>query len=660
MNAPPDPPRVEPSPLVSVVMANRDGGRYLAAAIASVQRQSLRDLELIVSDDGSRDDSVAIVGAAMVADPRVRLVRSETSGGPAAARNRALAQARGEWIAAMDSDDSIEADRLERLTAAARADGADIVADDLVVFEDGELRPSQRLLTGRWAANPRWIDVADYVAHNRFYRRGPNLGFLKPLIRAAAFSSPLLRYDESLRIGEDYDLVVRLLLAGGQMRVYPLPLYRYRKHTNSTSHRLDERALTAILAADDRLCETIPAGDQRLDAAWKSRRRSIERALRFEALMTAVKRRAWRRTAAIALRDPRAVALLRLPLAARVERAAQRLRRAGLAQAQNAGAGLPSAAASDAAAALRADATPVEVTVCICTFRRPTGLLEAMASVAEQRLPRRVQLTLFVVDNDHEPSARRLVERFAKDAGFPVVYRHYPGENISIARNGALDATGTRWLAFLDDDERASPNWLVELLAQRAGARTVFGPCEAVYAAHAPSWMRRADYHSNRIVHRHGAIETGHTCNALIDVAFVRRHSLRFDVELGRSGGEDTIFFHAMRRCGAKLAYAPNAIVFEDVAAGRATVGWIARRRYRAGQTYALMLRRFSPRRYALWAWMSPLKIAFCSFVGASTCFDSARASRWAMRGVFHLGGLSYALGFGIHQEYAPRRHSQT
>jgi succinoglycan biosynthesis protein ExoM len=639
MNAPPDPPRVEPGPLASVVMANRDGGRYLAAAIASVRGQSLRDLELIVSDDGSLDDSVAIVEAAMAEDSRVRLVRGETSGGPAAARNRALAQARGEWIAVMDSDDLMEADRLGRLTAAAQTDGADIAADDLVVFDDGGSRPIRRMLTGPWASNPRWIDAADYVARNRFYGRGPNFGFLKPLIRAAAFSSRLLRYDESLRIGEDYDLVLRLMLAGGQMRVYPLPL-------------------TAILAADDRLCETIPAGDRRLDAAWKSRRRSIERALRFEALMTAVKRRAWRSAAAIALHDPHAVALLRLPLAARFERAAQRLRPAGLAEARNASAG-PSFAAVADTAALPTDATPDEVTVCICTFRRPTGLSEAMASVAGQRLPQRVQLTLFVVDNDHEPSARPLVERFAEDAGFPVAYRHCPGENISIARNDALDAAETRWLAFLDDDERASPNWLVELLAQRAGARTVFGPCEAVYAAHAPSWMRRADYHSNRIVRRHGAIETGHTCNALIDVAFVRRHSLRFDVELGRSGGEDTIFFHAMRRCGAMLAYAPNAIVFEDVAAGRATVGWIARRRYRAGQTYALMLRRFSPRRYALWAWTSPLKIAFCSFVGASTCFDSARASRWAMRGVFHLGGLSYALGFGIHQEYAPRRHWQ-
>ncbi len=651
MNAPLDPSRAAPSPVASVVMANRDGGRFLAAAIASVRSQSLRDLELIVSDDGSSDDSVAIVDAATAADPRVRLIRGETSGGPAAARNRALAQARGAWIAVMDSDDLMEADRLERLIAAAQVDGADIVADDLVVFEDGGSQPIRRLLTGRWASGARWIDAADYVARNRFYGRGPNLGYLKPLIRAAAFPSGILRYDESLRIGEDYDLVLRLLLAGGQMRLYPLPLYRYRKHANSTSHRLDGRALEAILAADGRLGETIAAGDRRLDAAWKSRRRSIERALHFEALMTALKRRDWMHAATAALRDPRAAALLRLPLAARLERAVRRRRAAGFEEAANAGP-TPLSAAPD-------DAAPVAVTVCICTFRRPIGLAEAMTSVAEQRLPSGVQRILVVVDNDRQPSTRPVVDRFAADVDFPVVYRHCPGENISIARNGALDATATRWLAFLDDDERAAPDWLAELLAASAGAQAAFGPCEAVYAAHTPSWVRRGDHHSNRIARRHGAIETGHTCNALIDAAFIRRHGLRFDIELGRSGGEDTLFFHAMRRCGATLAYAPKAIVFEDVAAGRATVGWVARRRYRAGQTYALMLRRFSPRRYALWAGTSPLKIAFCSFLGASIWFDSARASRWAMRGVFHLGGLSYALGFGIHQEYGPRRRSQ-
>ena len=83
------PPRPAARPLVSVIMANRDGGRFIAAAIDSVRRQSLSDLELIVSDDGSRDDSVTIVEAAMAEDPRIRLIRwrgERRSGGRAQSR----------------------------------------------------------------------------------------------------------------------------------------------------------------------------------------------------------------------------------------------------------------------------------------------------------------------------------------------------------------------------------------------------------------------------------------------------------------------------------------------------------------------------------------------------------------------------------------------
>ena len=102
------------APVVSVIMANYNGSAYLGDAIASVRRQSLRELELIVSDDASTDDSVRIVSEAMGGDPRIRLLRSKQNSGPAAARNKALALAKGDWIAVMDSDDLMHPDRLLR------------------------------------------------------------------------------------------------------------------------------------------------------------------------------------------------------------------------------------------------------------------------------------------------------------------------------------------------------------------------------------------------------------------------------------------------------------------------------------------------------------------------------------------------------------------
>ncbi|MGZ3314934.1 MAG: glycosyltransferase family 2 protein, partial [Caulobacteraceae bacterium] len=93
------------APLVSLIMANYNGARSLAEAIASAQRQTLADWELILVDDASTDDSLAIAVTLAQADQRIKVLAQARNRGPAAARNRALAAARGAWIAVVDSDD---------------------------------------------------------------------------------------------------------------------------------------------------------------------------------------------------------------------------------------------------------------------------------------------------------------------------------------------------------------------------------------------------------------------------------------------------------------------------------------------------------------------------------------------------------------------------
>src|SRR5262245_29211267 len=213
-----------PQPTVSIVMANYNGAAHLADAIRSAQSQSLRDLEIIVSDDASSDDSIAIATGLMAEDRRIRLVRGCHNAGPAAARNRALALAQGEWIAVMDSDDLMHPDRLTTLVEMARRDNADMVADNLVEFDTSGSKPPRLLLSGRWAQEPFWVEICRYIQFNHLYGRGPALGYLKPLFRKTILTGPTAYYDESLRIAEDYNLVLRLLYAGRRMRIYPLPL----------------------------------------------------------------------------------------------------------------------------------------------------------------------------------------------------------------------------------------------------------------------------------------------------------------------------------------------------------------------------------------------------------------------------------------------------
>src|ERR1700704_4212318 len=150
-------------PAVSVIVANLNGAAYLSYSIAFPCRQSLNNIEIIVSDDASTDDSVNIVTRMMNDDHRIRILTCEHNAGPSAARNKALAIAKGEWIAVMDSDDLMHPARLETLVAAAVCDGADMVADDLLIFDSIHFEVPKALLKGKWARAPFWVDLAGYV-----------------------------------------------------------------------------------------------------------------------------------------------------------------------------------------------------------------------------------------------------------------------------------------------------------------------------------------------------------------------------------------------------------------------------------------------------------------------------------------------------------------
>jgi teichuronic acid biosynthesis glycosyltransferase TuaG len=91
--------------LVSVIMPNFNGAKYIESAIASVRAQSERDWQLLIADDGSSDNSPDIVATISAVDPRVKLVGGGSREGPARARNRAISAADGRYLAFLDSDD---------------------------------------------------------------------------------------------------------------------------------------------------------------------------------------------------------------------------------------------------------------------------------------------------------------------------------------------------------------------------------------------------------------------------------------------------------------------------------------------------------------------------------------------------------------------------
>jgi succinoglycan biosynthesis protein ExoO len=313
-------------PVVSVITANFDGAAHLPAAIGSVLGQTLGALELIVVDDRSSDESAAIVATAADTDSRVRLLEQDRNAGPGAARNRAIAAARGRFVAILDSDDLMAPDRLRRLVARAEADDADIVADNLLAFEDGaDPQAGQPFLDPRWFAAPRWISLSEVIRSSRMYARRPGLGYLKPLIRTAPLRAAGVRYDERLRIGEDYDFLLRLLAKGLRLRLEPHAGYRYRRHVASTSHMMAEDHVRGMLAADAAFEADFTGLPVDVLRAQAARRRSLERALAYGEIVRRLKTGDLGGGLARSLGQPRVWPLLTLPVQARLKRLAQRL-----------------------------------------------------------------------------------------------------------------------------------------------------------------------------------------------------------------------------------------------------------------------------------------------------------------------------------------------
>ncbi len=297
--AAPDPAQ----PRISVVMANFNGGQYLRRAVRSVLDQTHRNLELILSDDGSRDDSRDIIRQEMARDRRIRLVEAPASTGPAGARNRALAVASGDWIAIVDSDDIIHPERLARLLLSAQALDADLVADDLIYFGDEPGDHAGTLLQPLALQGPHQIDAKELVSGVLCGRKDVSLGYLKPLIRRSALGQ--VRYDESLRIDEDHNLYLRLTLAGAKFMLIPDAMYLYRRHRLSTSHRQSAANLERMLAAQSAFLRDLPSEHGDLRPTLLSRMREHSQELGYMRALEALKARDWLSAARRLLQNPR-------------------------------------------------------------------------------------------------------------------------------------------------------------------------------------------------------------------------------------------------------------------------------------------------------------------------------------------------------------------
>lgn len=294
------------------------------------------------------------------------------------------------------------------------------------------------------------------------------------------------------------------------------------------------------------------------------------------------------------------------------------------------------------------------IDICVCTFRRPE-LADTLRSLAAMNMPAGFGIGVIVADNDDEPTAQALVTELARELKLLVRYRHAPARNISVARNACLDTSTADFVAFIDDDETASAQWLAELVAtaETSGAEAVLGPVRALYRADAPDWMRKGDFHSTLPVWVQGEIRTGYTCNVLLRMGADSLRDRRFSLARGQSGGEDTEFFDRMVRDGGRIAFAPEAWVEEVVPSARAAFDWLRRRRFRFGQTHGHLIgQNAGAARRVKDVGLASAKAAYCFGMAALTAISPVRRNRSVLRGIMHVGVVSGLVGISEIRQY--------
>jgi glycosyltransferase involved in cell wall biosynthesis len=275
---------------ISVIMPCYNAAAFIGGALASLQAQTHTDWECLVVDDCSPDQSASIVEGIASSDPRVRLLRLAVNQGPGGARNAGLSAARGEWITLLDADDLYEPDRLQHLLSVAERFAADLVFDNLRIF-DADPREAGELAFALQADEVVPYDAERYFEETARFGRLLDPGYMKPLVRRAVIEASELRYDRRFRTGEDF--LFYALLFAESVKAYGTgrPTYLYRRHQASISF-----AGGANMRGQAQVCEEIfRLTGERLSArskrAIRSRQRHFAHAADLNLVATAVRQR---------------------------------------------------------------------------------------------------------------------------------------------------------------------------------------------------------------------------------------------------------------------------------------------------------------------------------------------------------------------------------
>lgn len=230
-------------PKVSVIVPVFRAERYIRDCIQSLQRQTVRDWEVLLIDDGGGDGAMAIVREMAQDDARLKIIRHRSNLGPMMARYNGVVEAEGDYIAFCDSDDLLPENSLELLLSKAEESHADIVSGNIDYFcQNGERR--------------RWNNTLSYGGDKVSVYKSILLGEYTHNVWGKLYRSELLKNHEYSHFehfvnGEDaiffYEIVDNIVSAV----TIPEVVYYYRQHPQSSSQlRFSKQRLENVVIAN--------------------------------------------------------------------------------------------------------------------------------------------------------------------------------------------------------------------------------------------------------------------------------------------------------------------------------------------------------------------------------------------------------------------------
>ena len=242
-----------------------------------------------------------------------------------------------------------------------------------------------------------------------------------------------------------------------------------------------------------------------------------------------------------------------------------------------------------------------KISAAIPTFYRNRYLEKAIESLIRQDLPKDLY-EIIIVDNSPVASAKKVFEKFTEIKN--IRYYHERRLGASSARNRALSEAGGEYIAFMDNDTIASPDWLINIIKAfeklDMSAVCVGGKIEPIWQDQKPKWLRKELETFYSIIDYSDApifLDKKHNLFSA-NMAFPKKFLEEmggFDTSFGRMGrslrsGEDVRIQDKMREMGYKIYYDPSIKVGHHILKSRLTRMWLIRRMYHEGLTNAAIL----------------------------------------------------------------------